>query len=67
MPPYYFYSTKINPRLQEYITKHNIKYVAAFPVRPAVHRHTLYPTSLDIPAAPDSLLSMRKPSLRQLD
>ena len=35
--PYYFYSPSINKNLYNYLQKHKIKYVAAFPVRPGVH------------------------------
>lgn len=44
--PYYFYCTKINTHLADYIIKNNIKYVAAFPKRPAVYRRNFYPTSI---------------------
>jgi hypothetical protein len=45
--PYYFYSTRINKHLYEFIQKHKIRYVAAFPVRPGVFRRPFYPHSLE--------------------
>ena len=43
--PYYFYSTKINKQLYEYLQKHKIRYVAAFPVRPGVHPQSFWPST----------------------
>ena len=47
MSPYYFYSTKINKFLAEYIQKHKIRFAAAYPIRPGVHRKAFYPQSLE--------------------
>ena len=41
--PYYFYSTKINRFLYDYLQKHKIKYVAAFPIRPGVYPRPFKP------------------------
>ena len=45
--PYYFYSTKINKFLADYIQKHKIRFAAAFPIRPGVYRRGFYPNSLE--------------------
>lgn len=45
--PFYFYSTRINKHLYEFIQKNKIRYVAAFPIRPGVYRRNLYPLSVD--------------------
>ena len=41
--PYYFYSTRINKCLYDYLQKHKIRYVAAFPIRPGVHPQQFKP------------------------
>jgi hypothetical protein len=43
--PYYFYSTRINKHLYEFIQKNNIRYVAALPIRPGVYRRDFFPHS----------------------
>lgn len=45
--PFYFYSTRINKHLYEFMLKHKIRYVAAFPIRPGVYRRSFYPMSID--------------------
>lgn len=45
--PYYFYRAKINRHLYDYIHKHKIRYVAAFPVRPGVYPWPFYPHDSD--------------------
>lgn len=47
IPPYYFYSTKINQHLYEYLTHHKIRNVAAFPIRPGVYRRSFFPLDRD--------------------
>lgn len=47
IPPYYFYSTRINQYLYDYLIHHKIKNVAAFAVRPGVHRRKFYPLDKD--------------------
>jgi hypothetical protein len=43
VPPYYFYSTRINQVLYDYLNNNKIRNVAAFAVRPGVHRRKFYP------------------------
>ena len=43
--PYYFYMTKINKYLYEYINHNRIKYVSAFPLRPGVAKKEFHPLS----------------------
>ena len=45
--PYYVYTTRINKHMYEYITKNNIRYVSAFPLRPGVFKKKFVPTSLE--------------------
>jgi len=43
IPPYYFYSTKINQYLYEYLSLHKIRNIAAFAIRPGVYRRNFFP------------------------
>lgn len=45
--PYYFYSSRINRHLYDYLQKHKIRYVAAFPIRPGVYPLNFYPQEMD--------------------
>lgn len=45
--PYYFYSARINRHLYDYLQKHKIRYVAAFPIRPGVYPRQFHPLDLD--------------------
>jgi len=45
--PYYFHSARINRHLYNYLQKHKIKHVAAFPVRPGVYPRPFYPLSAE--------------------
>ena len=47
IPPYYFYSTRINQMLYEYLNNNKIRNVAAFAIRPGVHRRKFYPLDKD--------------------
>lgn len=45
--PYYLYSARINRHLYDYLQKHKIRYVAAFPIRPGVYPRQFHPLGLD--------------------
>lgn len=47
IPPYYFFSARINKHLYEFIQKNKIRYIAAIPIRPGVFRRNFFPHSLD--------------------